>query len=174
MDTRNAWSNLHYSFFTSEKAYSYAQTLLESDDFQGLNLRTSEGVGIVYQFYDTSTKKFFVEGGISNLNEDEKNQDDNRSSSLRGSIGFEFWLLDKKLKLFHLDEMYYTLAEDHPYYTKIEQGFCIRMVGSFYVNFQVDFTYNNSPDEGKKRIDTTYLFDMSYERDYRAIKPVAQ
>ena len=41
------------------------------------------------------------------------------------------------------------------------------MVGSFYANFQVDFTYNNSPDEGKKRIDTTYLFGMSYERDYR-------
>jgi putative salt-induced outer membrane protein YdiY len=167
MDTRKAWSTLHYSFFTSEKVYSYAQTLFESDDFQGLNLRTSEGVGIGYQFYDTSTKKFFVEGGISNLNEDYKNQDDNRSSSLRGSIGFEFWLLDKKLKLFHLDEMYYTLAEDHPYYAKTEQGFRIRMVGSFYANFQVDFTYNNSPDEGKKRIDTTYLFGMSYERDYR-------
>lgn len=52
-----------------EKIYSYAQTLFETDDMQGLNLRSTQGIGFGYQFYDNQKIRLFVEGGTSNVNE---------------------------------------------------------------------------------------------------------
>ena len=56
---RNSSASLKYDFFTSEKVYSYAQSLTEQDHFANLNLRNTEGLGMGYQFFDTRQISLF-------------------------------------------------------------------------------------------------------------------
>ena len=67
---RNALGRIKYDFFMTEKVYAYAQGLLESDEFQDLDLRSTAGLGLGYQILDTKRTSLFAEAGVSYFNED--------------------------------------------------------------------------------------------------------
>lgn len=166
MTARNYLGGLKYDFFVTEKVYSYAQALFERDDFQDINLRTTTGVGVGYQFLDSERVSLFSEAGVSYFNEDFEEAEDDHFTTGRWSVGFDYEVLMDRVKFFHFHEGYYSLEESDSYYIRSEQGFRLTIVRNFFANFQVDWRYNSQPAPGREKSDTAYIFGLGYEHNF--------
>lgn len=165
VNTRNALASFKYDFFVTEKVFSYAQSLLEYDEFEDLNLRSTLGLGMGYQFLETDRTNLFAEAGISYFNEDYEVGEDKSYAAGRWSVGFEHELVRDRVKLFHLHEGYYSL-EESSYYIRSEQGLRLPLVRNFFANLQLDHKYNSDPAPGREKSDTTYIFGLGYEYEF--------
>ena len=152
--------------FFERKWYAYAQTLLESDDFKDLNLRTTAGLGVGYQFFDTDRTKLFVEAGPSYVNEDFDEAEDNDYAAARWSTGFEFDIVPKLIKFYHLGEGYYSLEDSESCFVLTEQGLPFTLVERLFLNFEFDCDYNNKPAPGKEKSDSAYIIGLGYDFDF--------
>ncbi len=162
---RNGTGFLKYDLFLTDRVYSYAQTLLERDDFANLNLRATQGLGLGYQFYDTRRTNFYIEAGISYYNEDVMVGDDKSGASGRWGANLEHEIVDGKLKVFHRQEGYYNFNTTS-FYLRTEQGLRVPFWKDFTGFFQADWRYNSEPEDGKKKSDTFIILGLSYEYAY--------
>jgi putative salt-induced outer membrane protein YdiY len=166
LTARNALGTVKYDFFLTDKLYSYAHTLFERDDFQDLNLRSTLGLGLGYQIFDTKRTSLFVEAGVSYFNEDYDVAEDDHYTSARESMGFEFQIVPERIRFFHLHELYYSLEESDSYYLRSEQGFRFLLFRNFFANVQVDYNYNRQPAPGRRNYDANTIFGLTYERTF--------
>ncbi len=162
---RNSTGSLKYDFFTSEKIYSYAQSLVEQDSLANLNLRNTEGLGFGYQFFDARQLSLFAEAGISYFNEDVNVGEDKSDAAGRWGVGLDWEVVPKRLKLFHRQEGYYSFSVGSVV-LKTEQGFRIPLLDSIAANFEVDYRFNSSPEAGKKNSDINLILGFTYEYAY--------
>ena len=162
---RNSLGSLKYDLFTSEKVYSYAQTLNEQDTFANLNLRNTEGLGMGYQFHDTRQHSLYAEAGVSYFNEDVMIGEDKRSAAGRWAAGLDWEAVPKRLRLFHRQEGYYNF-KDNSVVLRTEQGLRIPLVDSLSANFELDYRYNSDPEIGKKYTDLNVVLGVSYVYAY--------
>jgi putative salt-induced outer membrane protein YdiY len=162
---RNSTGSIKYDNFATEKIYTYAQSLVERDDFQNLNLRSTQGLGMGYQFYDQRNKNLFAEAGISFLNEDYIAKEDRQSASGRWSVGLNYDVIPDKVKLFHFQEGYYTPDSD-AWYIRTEQGFRMPLIGNISVNLEVDWRFNSKPDPDKRKADIYIILGLTYQYAY--------
>ncbi len=162
---RNSSGSLKYDFFARDKIYSYAQSLNEQDTFANLNLRSTEGLGMGYQFYDTRRRSLFAEIGISYFNEDVIVGEDKRTAAGRWAAGLDWEAVPKRLKLFHRQEGYYSFA-DNSIVLRTEQGLRIPLVDNISANFEVDYRFNSDPETGKKKSDLNVILGVTYVYAY--------
>lgn len=162
---RNGTGLLKYDFFLTDKIYTYAAALLQRDDFANLNLRTTQGLGLGYQFYDTRRTNFFIEAGISYYNEDVMVGDDTSGASGRWSISFDHEIIPRWLRVFHFQEGYYT-PDSSSWYWRADQGLRVPLLRDIYALFEVDYRYNSKPGDGKKNSDVYVILGLSYEYAY--------
>ncbi|MBU0986075.1 MAG: DUF481 domain-containing protein [Proteobacteria bacterium] len=163
LTARNAAGSIKYDFFTTQKLYTYAQSLFERDDLQDLRLRTTFGLGMGYQFIDAERTSLSVEAGPSYYQEDFIAAEDQSYSSGRWSIKFNHEIVPKRLNFFHMHEGYYSFEESNSYYVRSEQGLRIPVAKNFFANFQVNFNYNSQPAPGKRKDDIIYIFGLAYD-----------
>jgi len=166
LTARKTTGSLKYDFFLTEKLYIYAQSLFERDDMQDINLRSTVGPGLGYQFVDSDRASLFAEAGMSYFNEDYDEAEDQHYTSGRWSVGFDYELLPERVKFFHFHEGYYSLEESGSYYLRSEQGFRLLLIGNLFANIELDYDYNNKPLAGKEKSDTTYIFGLAYEHAF--------
>ncbi len=162
---RNSTGSIKYDNFMTEKLYTYAQSLAERDSFQNLNLRSTQGLGLGWQFFDRRNRNLFVEAGISYLNEDYITGDDRQNASGRWSVGLNYDIIPERLKLFHLQEGYYTPGPS-TWYFRTQQGFRMPLIGNYSVNFEVDWKFNSRPDPGKQKSDVYVILGLTYQYAY--------
>ena len=162
---KNGTGYLKYDLFLTEKVYSYAQTLLESDEFANLNLRATQGLGLGYQFYDTRRTNLYAEAGVSYYNEDVETGDDKSGASARWAVNFEHELIRRLLNVFHRQEGYYNF-DSSSVYLRTEQGARVPLLRDISGFLELDWKYNSEPEDGKKRSDVFVILGLSYEYAY--------
>jgi putative salt-induced outer membrane protein YdiY len=165
VSARNSSGSLKYDLFTTEKIYSYAQSLTEQDTLANLNLRNTEGLGMGYQFFDTRFISLYAETGISFFNEDVDVGEDKRDAAARWAAGLEWEVIRKRLKLFHRQEGYVSFAAGSVV-VRTEQGFRIPLIDNLAANFEVDYRFNGAPEADKKRSDLNMILGFTYEYAY--------
>jgi putative salt-induced outer membrane protein YdiY len=163
---RNWLASGKYDFFVTNKVYTYLQTLFEYDKFQDLNLRSTAGPGLGYQFFDTERTKLFAELGPSYFREDYDEGVDNEYLSGRWAAGLKYDLLPEKIKFFHRNEGYYDLTSDKGVYIRTEQGIRLTLVRNFFLNFQANYQYRSEPPAGIKKSDTSLILGLGYELNF--------
>lgn len=162
---RNSLGSLKYDFFTTDKVYTYAQTLLEKDSFANLNLRNTEGLGVGYQFFDDRTLNLYAEAGISYFNEDVIEGEDRQDGSGRWAAGLEWEAVPDRLKIFHRQEGYYTPSVSGVT-LRADQGVRISLVNDIAANLEVDYRFNSRPEGGKRNSDLLFIMGLTYQYDY--------
>jgi putative salt-induced outer membrane protein YdiY len=162
---RNSSGSLKYDFFSGEKVYSYAQSLNEQDPFANLNLRSTDGLGMGYQFSDTRKLNLFAELGISFFNEDVIIGNDTRIAAGRWAVGFDWEFVPRRIWLYHHEEGYYNF-EEKTYVMKSDQGMRIPLRDNFSLNFEVDYRINSAPQAGDRNSDMLMLFGLTYNYAY--------
>ena len=146
----------------TKKLFAYGQTLIEQDRLQDLDLRTTLGAGLGYQFFDTSRLSLFVEAGPSYVNEDYDVAEDRSYASGRWSLRFDWQIVPDRVKFFHFQQGYVNVEDTGDYLFRSEQGFQLPLINNFFCNIQMDYDYNSMPSPGKEKADLRYLFGLGY------------
>jgi len=162
VNAREAGGSVKYDFFATEKFYLYANALFLYNPFKDLDLRSTIGGGVGYQFWEDEIKKLGVELGISYVDENFRVAEDNSYPGGRWAINFSYWLLKDKIDLFHYQEGYFSLEDVEDMNLITEQGLRFMVVKDFYTSFQVNVAYDNLPSPGFKSTDTALIFGLGY------------
>jgi len=173
LSARNARATIKLDFFLTKRFYWFASSYFEQDTFQDLKLRTALATGPGYQFIDRGDFEspylkdmtLNAEFGVSYFNEDFKNSPDQSSIRGRGSIKFNWPMLDDRVTLYYFGEFFPSFQNSKDYYWTTDQGVRLRVISGFIVNFQYTYRYNNSPPPGVKSTDLLYLVTLGYSFD---------
>jgi putative salt-induced outer membrane protein YdiY len=160
--TRNSLLGLNYDFFVTKKVYTTVFTLFEQDTFQDLNLRSTAGAGVGYQFLDTKRTQLSADVGMAYVNQDFKTQPDTNAPSGRWSLTLTHVFIPDVLIFFHRDEAYYDVKAPNGYRFRADQGVRLPIYKGFALNLEYDVRYNSQPAPGRKTTDNAYIVGVSY------------
>ncbi|MCG2778037.1 MAG: DUF481 domain-containing protein [Desulfobacterales bacterium] len=159
----SALGYIKYDHFLSEKWYFYTNALFEMDEFKDLNLRSTVGVGVGHQFIETPLTNLSLEAGLSYINEDYDEAEDDNFSAGRWSLNYDRFLVDKFLQFFHFHEGYVSLEDTSNVLIRSRTGFRIPVYKSLNVTAQYNFDWDSQPAPGREREDTGYIFTVGYQ-----------
>jgi len=170
---RNARGTIKLDFFFTKRFYAFTSAYFEQDTFQDLKLRMALAAGPGYQFIDICdfSSPYFkdmtlsAEFGPGYFNEDFKNLPDEASLRGRGSIRFNWPMLDERILIYYFGEFFPSLQNSQDYYLTTDQGIRFKIIEGFVANFQFTYRYNNTPPAGVQTTDTLYLITLGYNFD---------
>lgn len=169
---RNARGTIKLDFFITKRFYWFASAFFENDRFQDLKMRTALASGPGYQFIDKGDfsgilkdMTFYTEVGLAYFNEDFRIGED--KSNLRGRVSTKFnWpILDDRITLYHLSEVYPSIQNGKDFYLTMDNGVRFKLYDGLVSGLQVTTRFNNSPPTGTGNTDTLYLMTLGFNFD---------
>ena len=162
LSERNSALRSKYDYFFNEKLFGYTNFSFERDDFADLNLRTTVGAGVGYQFIETDEYKYYEEIGVSYFDEDFDNAPDDDFAASRISGKFDWVITPDKVTFFHFHEIFWGLEESDDVLVDTNTGVRMTIIDNFFASFQINYRWDNTPAAGTNRSDTEYLLGLGY------------
>jgi len=154
----------NYSHFLSEKWYLYADTLFEHDEFKDLNLRSTLGAGVGYQFFETPLLNLSLAAGPALVNENFDVAEDNDYSAGQWTINYDQYFFNKFVQFFHVNTGYVSLEDTNKWLLKTRTGFRFPLYKGLTATLQYNFDWDNQPSPAAEtEEDTKFIFLLGYE-----------
>jgi len=161
--TESNWTAyLGYDHFVSERLYAYASASAENDKFKDINLRTTLGAGAGYQFYDTKKTNLAMELGLSYVNTDYIDAEDDDYPAARWAMNFTQKLFDSRIEFFNRDSVFSDLQDSKNYFFRTRTGLRFPIVERMNSTIQYNYDYDNQPAPGRVKEDKAWLFTLGY------------
>ncbi|MBX3346858.1 MAG: DUF481 domain-containing protein, partial [Nitrospira sp.] len=106
---RNSLASLKHNYFVSKQIFIETFGMLEKDTLQNLQLRSTIGSGLGYQFFETARTTLALSVGLAHVNEHFTNSPNTQTPSARWSVRWEHALWPDRVKVFHRHEAFYDL-----------------------------------------------------------------
>ena len=158
----NSSGYIKYDHFLSEKWYLLANVTGTQDDFKDLNLRTDAGVGVGYQFWETDRRNLSLEAGLSYVNEDFIEAEDEDFSAGRWAVDFDQLLWDSPVQFFHGHEGLVSIEDTNDLIIRSRTGVRVPVYKGLTSAIEVRWEWDNSPAEDQENSDTDYMFSLGY------------
>ncbi|MFH2045672.1 MAG: DUF481 domain-containing protein [Pseudomonadota bacterium] len=159
----NQTAYMKYDHFLSEKWYFLANVTGTRDKFKDLNLKTSLGVGMGYQFIETETTNLSVEAGPNYVNEDYIDGQDKDFMSARWAVNFDHYLYKDYTQFFCNHVGLISLENAADVSIQSQTGFRFKIYNGFNATTQVNYDWDNNPSLGTEGSDTTYILSLGYQ-----------
>lgn len=159
---RNASGAIKYDFFATERLFAYVNATFQGDDLADLNLRSTLGAGVGYQFVDNDRVQYYEEAGISFFDEDFDLGSDDRYTAVRVAGKFDWIAVPDRMTVFHIHEILPGLEDQDDVFVDTQTGTRLNLIDNFYASFQVNWTWDNTPAAGARRSDTEYIWGLGY------------
>jgi putative salt-induced outer membrane protein YdiY len=152
-----------YDHFFTEKWYGWLATVLETDEFKDLNLRSVVGAGPGYQFFESPLTNLGVETGFVYVNEDFDAGEDQGYGALNWRVEYDRYFWGNSVQFFHWQYGLWSLSdsEDVTIYTRT--GFRIPLVKGLSATLQYNWELDNVVPAGEEEIDERFLFTLGWE-----------
>ena len=118
---------------------------------------------ILWDFFETPLTNLSLELGLSYVDEDYDEADDDNYSAGRWALKYDRFFFDKFLQFFHFQEGYVSLEDISDLLFRSRSGFRIPVYKSFNVTAQYNFVWNSEPAPGREEVDTRYIFSLGYQ-----------
>lgn len=159
---RKTQGRAQYDYFFSKQMYALAQASAENDFKAALDLRTTIGAGLGYQFADTETWKLSGEAGVSYFDEDFKSDVDDKSY-IAARVAYTWdWKPSDKWTLAQNGQIFPSLEEIDDVYARLDTKARVEISGSMYGQVQWVYTWDNTPASGKERVDNLFIFGLGW------------
>jgi len=169
---QNARVTIKQDFFITKRFFWFASAYFENDRFQDLKMRTALASGPGYQFVEQGDfggilkdMTLYTEAGTAYFKENFRMADDTSSLRGRGSVKFNWPLLDDRITLYHFSEFYSSLQNTRNYYFTMDSGVRFKIFEGFVSSFQVTTRFNSNPARGTGDTDNMYLWTIGYHFD---------
>jgi putative salt-induced outer membrane protein YdiY len=158
----NTLGYMKYDHFLTEKWYFNSNASFENDEFKDLNLRTTVGAGMGYQFFESELLNLAAELGLAYVNTDYDEADDESNVAGRWATIYDQFFLDKRVQFFHVHEGFVSLEDTSDIFVRSRTGFRFPLYENFNATIQYNFDWDNAPSPGDDRVDEMYIFTLGY------------
>ncbi len=159
----NSLGYMKYDHFLTKKLYLNTNASFEKDRFKDLNLRTTIGLGLGYQFFETELTNLSTEAGLAYINEDFDEADDDSYPSGRWAINFDRYLFDKFVQFFHNQSGFVSLEDSSDIFLRTRTGFRFPFYRGFNLTMQYDFDWDNLVPPDRDEVDQRYILSLGYQ-----------
>ena len=160
---RNSLASLKHNYFVSKQIFIETFGMLEKDTLQALQLRSTIGSGLGYQFFETPTTNLSLSVGLAHVSEHFTNSPNTQTPSGRWSLRWEQSLWPDRVKFFHRHEGFWDINAGNAFRFNADQGLRITVYKNLFFNVEYDFRLNTQPAPGRKTTDEAIIFGVGYE-----------
>lgn len=159
----NSRANFRYDYFLTKKIFATLSQLFERDKFQGLNLRSTTGLGIGREFIDTDRQKLAASIAVAAVYQDFQLTGMTTTPSAIWYLRWEYDLIKDNLKLWHQQTGARDWFEDSKAWRlNADQGIRVELWDDFYFDLEFDFRFNSQPEPTKQTTDQSIIFSLGY------------
>ena len=159
----NGLAYAKYDHFLTKKLFFYANTVFEKDKMADLSLRSSLGVGIGYQVWESHKTNLSLEAGLSYVNEDYEVGDDNNYAAFRWAVNYDRYIWNDFLQFFHFHEGMIGLEDTSDITLRTRTGFRMPIKNGFTAVAQYNWDWDNTPAPGNDSVDEALIFGLGYQ-----------
>lgn len=154
----------NYSYFLTRKWFAYAQTLFEHDKFADLDLRSTLGTGIGYQFYESQALNLAAGIGPAWVNEDFIVAKDDDYAAGQWLIGYDQYFFNNAVQLFHRQTGWIKATDSKKWVVKTRQGLRFPIYKGFTTTLQYNYDYDNDPSaDADEKWDSSLMFLLGWQ-----------
>jgi len=157
----NARAYGRYARFISKRWFLASNISFEHDPFRDLDLRSTAGVGLGYQFYDRDDLELSLQAGANAVRDDFDVAEDESFVAGRLAVDYRQRVL-AGIELFHSSQLLPPLDAPGEYTYISRTGFRMPLFASLNGTFQISFDYDNDPPAGLDNADLVYTFKVGY------------
>jgi putative salt-induced outer membrane protein YdiY len=162
---KNARGRLGYDYFFTKKLFANTYEFLEYDKFQGLDIRSTTGLGLGYQFLDTPSHSLSVSIGPAYVYEKFKESGTTKTATGAWGVDWDYDLISDRLRVYHQQVGFRDFGGGGSTalrWTAV-QGARLEVYGDLYVKASFEYRYNSDPESGKKKSDRAFIWALGYE-----------
>lgn len=159
---RRVFGTGQFDRFITDRFYWLAQLTAETDKNASVDLRTTVGGGLGYQFLDNEKWKLSGEAGLSWLDERFATDEDNAYLALRAAYKVD-WIPNDIWSLSQAIQVFPSLEDIDDIYAKVDTRLKVNISGSLFAQLQWIYDWNNTPAAGKERVDNLYLLTIGWK-----------
>ncbi len=148
-------------WFFQDDWYAFGSSEYFQDKLREVDYRVTLGLGVGYQFWDTTLGAFSIEGGISEVIEKVGNESDN-NRAFRIGADYNRFFFSRRMELFHRNELLVLADRDRGELLKTSTGLRYAMNAFLDANFRIDFDHETEPAPGRKKSDVTYIIGIGF------------
>jgi putative salt-induced outer membrane protein YdiY len=162
---KNARGRLGYDYLFTKKLFINTYEFLEYDKFQGLDIRSTTGLGLGYEFFDTPSHSLSVSIGPAFVYEKFKETGTTKTATGAWGVNWDYDLIADRIRVYHRQLGFRDLGGGGSTALRwtAEQGARIEVYGSLYLKLAFEYRYNSDPEPGKKKSDRTFIWALGYE-----------
>jgi len=154
----------NYSYFMTQKWFLYANTLFEHDKFADLDLRSTLGAGVGYQFFESDDLNLSAGVGPAWVNEDFIEAEDDDYSAGQWLINYDQFFFKNFVQLFHRQTGWVKLSETDKWLVKTRQGLRFPLYKGFTTTLQYNYDYNNDPSpDAEEKWDSKLMLLLGWQ-----------
>jgi putative salt-induced outer membrane protein YdiY len=162
LTSRKTQGRAQYDRFFTKKFYGLAQASAEADLQAALDLRTTVGAGVGYQFQDKPSWKVSGEVGISYVDSDfEGTVDDSAYAAARAAYSWA-WTPNTKYNLSQTGEIYPSLENAEDTNARVDTKGRLNLTGTMFAQVEWLFQWDNTPATGKVRDDNLVMLAVGW------------
>ena len=162
--TRESWlGGYQYDQFFTEQWFATGNVLYETDKFRELDQRTSLGLGMGYQFLETTYFDLLGKGTLNYVDEDFTTGSSNSRPAFLWNMDFAWRVDGEGVELFHRHAMLQSFERGDDYEINTTTGFRYPINGSLSSVIQLEYNYDNLPaKETVDKIDRKWSVGVNY------------
>jgi putative salt-induced outer membrane protein YdiY len=159
VDNWTAYSS--YDRFFSEKLFWNNTLSFKRNTLQELDLRTSLGSGLGYQFFAEEDLRLSTTASLSYVREEFDLQSSEEFLALQLGLDYEHQWFDW-LRVFHSMQTLSSFESLDDFVLRTRTGLRYPITNGIMASLQVNVDYDNSPSPGAEKEDVIYAFTLGY------------
>ena len=155
--------NNKYDRFVSKKFYYGGVLALEHDKFADLDLRTSVGPHVGYQFFESTAMNLSTDVGILYVDENFDEAEDNDYWSLGWQVNFDRFLVPERVQFYHRHYGIQSIEDSDNLTINSWTGFRFPLYLGIVASTEAEIEYDGGAPDDVDKTDTTYRVKLGYQ-----------
>jgi putative salt-induced outer membrane protein YdiY len=152
-----------YNYFFTRRWYTGAFARFEHDKFADLDLRTSVGPLIGYQWFEGDELNLSTTTGLSYVDEDFITQDDDSYAALPWSVDFDMLLFNTNIQAYHKQTGFWNLEDTSDVALDTWTGLRFPLMYGLVASTEMKVEYDSGAAKDADELDTTYTLKLGYK-----------
>ena len=159
---RKTQGRIKYDYFFTKKMYGLVQASGENDYAASLDLRTTIGAGLGYQFEDTPTWKLAGELGLAYVNENfDGSANDNEFLAARAAYNWAYTPNDK-YNVSQVAEIFPSLENGEDVNARVDTKGRMNLTAKMFASLEWVYQWDNTPPAGNSRNDSLVMLGLGW------------
>lgn len=162
---RNMWrTGYQYDQFFTDQWFAAGNASYEEDEFKQIDQRTLAGVGMGYQFLETSYIDLLGKGTVNYVDEQFTYGQDRATPAFLWNMDFAWRFNDKGMEFFHRHAMLQAFENGEDFEITTSTGFKYPINGHFSSVIRFEYDYDNLPaQDAVDKEDQKWSIGLNYD-----------